>query len=151
MSEAKPAPGIKSADPFTNDELCALEDTFGRIEVTTPARLAPRAYRGETEGRTPWIAVFAVPSGPAVKRFEDAANGDSPAKKADGLRNITVDAIVALSFNGTKTIATGEDRKAVREAWRALREDHGFPGAHVAATDAVISLVGIGAEESGKG
>ncbi len=142
---------IRTADPFTNEELCALEDAFGRIELATPAPLAPRTYRGETEGRTPWRAVFAVPSGPAVKRFEDAANGDSPAKKADGLRNITVDSIVALSFNGTKTIATGEDRKAVREAWRALREDHGFPGAHVAATDAVISLVGIGAEEAGKG
>ncbi len=136
--------------PFTAEELCAIQDIFGRIEVVTPASIAPRKHRGETEAVTPWQAVFAVPSGPAVRRFEDAANGDKASAKAEGLRNVCVDAIVALSRNGVKTIATSDDRGKVREAWRLLRETEGFPGAHIAASDAIVALVGMSADEAGK-
>lgn len=139
--------------PFTDEELCSLEDAFGRIEPATPKPLPPRKWRKEETTEPAWQAVFAVPTPAAAKRFETAANDDRPATKADGIRNASVDMIVALSVNGVKTIATSrEDRKAVVEAWRVLREGPGgYPGAHLATQEAIMNLCGIQAEDAGKG
>lgn len=148
MSDRKP-----TFAPFTDAELCEIEDRFGRVEVVTGAPPPARKWRPDDVPECPWQAVFRAPTPGEGNRFEAAANSATPGPMAEGVRNIASDTIVALSRLGTKTIAnaTGPGQKAVREAWAHLRDVEGYPGAHLAAQTAIMSLHGMTAADAGKG
>lgn len=143
-----PAPQYRIFAPFTDDELEALNTAHGDIRVVRGATPEPKRWRPAERPEPPWEVVYRSPNSGESGFFERALHKDS---KDMAMRNHAKATVVGVSIDGKKTLALDGNPmnvKATRAAFDALREKHGL--AHVAASDALMSLAGMVAEEEGK-
>ncbi len=130
--------------PFSDEQLQALDATFGDIRLVTAETPAvkPWAAKDAPAPCPPWQAVFRKPTRGEGEAFEGAANREDT--RAGAMRNFAKAVVVAVSFGGKQTIATEAGKagqKDVREVWEEeIRKN--YPLAHIAAKDDLQSLLG---------
>jgi len=140
---------------LTDEQLCKLEETFGRIhemtgKVRPRSRWAPPPPDGAAPAQPPYQVVFRKPTPGEYSQFRAAANAEGrKARSQEDLARLTVVAVV--TSKGT-AIHDGEKRgaseTAVREAFDRLLDD--YPGVAEAAADGIGELAGLAKEEQEK-
>lgn len=136
--------------PISDDVLVALDEAHNDIRVVKGATPPAKSYRPNVAPETPWQAVFRKPTQGESDAFEGAAHNDKA--KPGALRNFAKALVCAVNLDGKVTMYTDRtDLKAVREtrdAWEALRAR--FGGAHMAAQEDLMDLMGATKDEGGK-
>jgi hypothetical protein len=142
---------------LTDEQLCKLEETFGRIhemtgKVRARSRWAPPPPAGTAAGpaQPPYQVVFRKPTPGEYSAFRAAANAEG--RKARSQEDLARATIIAVSTGKATTVHDGERRGAVeiavREAFDRLLDD--YPGVAEAAADGIGELAGMAKEEQEK-
>ena len=116
------------ASRFTQDRLTELEATHGRIAVVR----GKRAQHADDKTPYPWEVIFRRPKRAEYKMYR--ANSIDPAQRAEAQETLCKQCVVEPTS---------------REAFDTLLDE--WPGICEAATDAITSLVGLAADDQGKG